>query len=78
MTQFTQDDLVQYLYNDASDQKMAAIKAALENDWDLRKCYERLSAGKNNLDQVILSPRVEVLNRILQHASSKQAQLYPH
>jgi hypothetical protein len=78
MTKFTQEDLVQYLYRETSDHKTAAIRAALETDWDLRESYQQISAGQKNLEEINLSPREEAVNRILQHISKKHGQLYPH
>ena len=44
MTKFTPEDLVQYLYNETSVQKTAAIKAALEENWDLQESFEHIIA----------------------------------
>ena len=78
MTKFTQEDLVQYLYRETSEQKAAAIKVALETDWDLHESYKQLSCGKKNLEEINLSPRDEAVNRILQHITIKHGQLFPH
>ena len=76
MTKFTQEDLVQYLYKETSEQKTAAIKVALETDWDLRDSYKRISVWKKNLEEINLSPRDEAVNRILQHITKKQGQYF--
>ena len=78
MTKFTPEDLVQYLYNETSVQKTAAIKAALEADWDLQESYEQIRAGQKNLEGITLSPRDEAVNKILQHTSKNAGQLYSH
>jgi hypothetical protein len=78
MTKFTPEDLVQYLYNETSVQKTAAIKAALEADWDLQESYEQILAGQKNLEEITLSPRDEAVNKILQHTSKNAGQLYSH
>ena len=78
MSKFTQEDLVQYLYKETSEQKIAAIKVALENDWALRDSFEQICLGHKNLEEVNLSPRDEAVNNILQHVTKKQGQLYPH
>jgi hypothetical protein len=78
MTKFTQEDLVQYLYRETSEQKTAAINVALDNDWDLQDSFEQISSTLNNLEEVNLSPRDEAVNRILQHITKKQGQLYSH
>ena len=78
MTKFTPEDLVQYLYNETSVQKTAAIKAALDTDWDLRESFEQIIAGQRNLEEINLSPREEAVNKILQHTSKKVGQLHSH
>ena len=78
MTKFTPEDLVQYLYKETSVQKTAAIKAALDRDWDLRESFEQMVAAQRNLEEIKLSPRDEAVNKILQHTSKKAGQLYSH
>ncbi|MEO8764764.1 MAG: hypothetical protein ABI416_10775 [Ginsengibacter sp.] len=78
MNKFTQLDLVKYLYGESSQEKLAAINVALETDWHLRDSFEQIEAGKKNLEEVQLSPREEVVNRILQYIPKKVGQLFPH
>jgi hypothetical protein len=78
MSNFTLEDLVQYLYKEASELKIAAIRVALETDWDLREAFEKISSGQKNLEEIHLSPRDEVIDKILQHITKKQGQLYSH
>jgi hypothetical protein len=78
MTKITPEDLVRYLYNETSDQKSAAIKAALQTEWNLRESYEKLLNSHTNLDTIKLSPRRESVNRILEYASKKHAQVTSH
>ena len=74
MNKFTQEDLVQYLYKETSEQKTAAIKAALDTDWNLRNSFEQLSSGLKDLEKVNLSPRNETIDKILQHITNTQGQ----
>jgi hypothetical protein len=78
MTKFTQEDLVQYLYKETSDQKTASIRVALETDWDLRDSFEQILSGQKNLEKVNFSPRDEAVNKILEHIAKKQSQLHSH
>ena len=78
MTQFSPDDLVQYLYKETSEHKTAAIKAALEIDWDLQESYGLILAVHKNLEEIKLSPRNEAVNKILQHITKKEGQLFSH
>ena len=58
MTKFTPEDLVQYLYNETSVQKTAAIRAALETDWDLQESFEHIiGMVKKILKKINLSPQ---------------------
>ena len=73
MIKITPEDLVRHLYNETSEPKSAAIKAALQTDWNLRENYEMLSTSKQNLNNIELSsPRVESVNKILEYASKKR------
>jgi hypothetical protein len=78
MTKFTSEDMIQYLYNETSVQKTAAIEAALDTDWLLRESFEQIKADQMNLEEVNFSPRDEAVNRILQHATKKVGQLHSH
>ncbi len=78
MTKFTQEDLVQYLYNETSTQKSAEIKAALETDWDLHESFEMILSSKKNLDEISFSPREEAVNSIMNYAAKKAGHLHSH
>ncbi len=68
MHSFTQEDLVQYLYNETSQEKSAILKAALETDWLLREKYEVISEAVNGLEKLALSPRKIAVDNILNYA----------
>jgi hypothetical protein len=68
MQRFTTVDLLEFLYNETSFEKTAAIKAALETDWTLREEFELLSGTKNQLESVSYSPSQKTLNNILNYA----------
>ena len=78
MDNFTPDDLVQYLYNETSQAKSAAIKKALENDWTLREMYDVIVSAQKRLEAFELSPREEAVNNILRHAEKTITELHPH
>jgi hypothetical protein len=78
MNKFTPEDLVQYLYKETSEQKIAEIRVALETDWNLRESFEQISSGQKNLEEINLSPREEAVNKILSHITKEQGQLFPH
>ena len=78
MHKFTPEDLVQYLYNEASPEKSTAIKAALETDWSLREMYDVIVSAQKRLEAFELSPREEAVNKIMDHAKNAIAELHPH
>lgn len=78
MIKITPEDLVRYSYNETSEQKSAAIKAALQTDWNLRESYEKILNSQKNLNSIKLSPRSESVNKILEYASKKHAQVTSH
>ncbi len=78
MIKITPEDLVRYLYNETSEQKTVSIKAALQIDWNLRESYEKLLNSQKNLNKIKFSPRPESVDKILEYASKKHAQVTSH
>ncbi len=78
MNKITQEDLVQYLYHETSERKTAAIRIALENDWQLRESFDQIYSAFKKLEKIALSPREATINAILKYTSRKAGQLYPH
>jgi hypothetical protein len=76
MIKITTEELVRYLYNETSVEKTAAIKAALQNDWNLRETFEKLLNAHTNLNDIKLAPRPQAVNKILEYAAKKQTQLH--
>ncbi len=76
MTNITAEDLVRYLYNETSEQKTAAIKVALQNDWNLKETFENLKVSQQNLNKIKMSPRKKTVNNILDYASKRQNQVH--
>ena len=75
MHSFTQEDLVQYLYNETSLEKSAVLKAALETDWILREKYDTISSAINSLEKLRLSPRQSAVDNILNYAERSVTEL---
>jgi len=76
MIKIKPEDLVQYLYKETSVKKTAAIRAALETDWDLQQAFKEILSAQKNLAPVSHSPSNESLNKILEYASSKVGQMH--
>ncbi|MEP6711754.1 MAG: hypothetical protein ABJA37_05020 [Ferruginibacter sp.] len=76
MYNFTQEDLLQYLYNEASAEKTAEIKTALASDWSLREKMDLLSSAHQELNTIKLSsPRKQTIDNILNYAEKSIAVL---
>jgi hypothetical protein len=68
MTLYTPEDLLQYLYEETSPAKTAAIEQALVEDWTFREEFEVLKSSASRLHSAIESPREEVVLRVLNYA----------
>lgn len=69
MYSFTTEDLLQYLYNETSNEKSNAIQSAINTDWALREKMEILKASHDQLNQVpVLSPSNKTLENIFNYA----------
>lgn len=75
---FTPEDLIQYLYQETSPQKTAAIEAALMDDWTLREKLEVIKTSTQCLDMVQESPRTEVILEVLRYAREAAAETVQH
>jgi hypothetical protein len=78
MHSFTPEDLVQYMYKEVSPTKKAAIKVALEADWELRERYEVIISAQKRLEALSLSsPRKKAIDEILRYAEKSIKELTP-
>jgi len=68
MHHFTTGDLLQYLYQETSKEKSAAIREALESDWRLNEIYQTLKADIRRLDEAKCSPRSKTIAGIMRYA----------
>jgi hypothetical protein len=76
MYSFTTEDLLQYLYNETSADKSAAIKSALNTDWTLRERLEKLSTSRNQLNKIpLMAPNKRTLNNIFNYAEKAVEEL---
>jgi len=65
---FTQEELVQYLYKETSNERTAAIEAALQTDWTLREKLETLQHSQQLLNTTPESPRTQTIMNIMNYA----------
>lgn len=78
MTNFTPEDLLQYLYKETSETQTAAIEEALQKDWTLREKLAVLKASMQRLDKIKVSPRTEVVLNVLNYAREKMTEEIKH
>ncbi len=78
MTLFTPEDLLLYLYKESSPELTAAIETALQEDWTLRDKMQVLQSSVDELDKVIVSPRMEVVIKIINYAREAVAEPVHH
>ncbi len=71
MERITQESLLLYIYGEASTEQTAAIKAALETDWELNEKYRELLSAKESLGPVNVSPRKKALDFVLNYANKQ-------
>lgn len=69
MTLFTQEDLLLYVYDEASPTLKVAIESTMLQDWSLRERLELLQESMNQLDSTPLeAPRMEAIMNVLNYA----------
>ena len=71
MQSITQEELLLYIYGEASTEQTAAIKAALESDWNLNEQYQALVSAKESLEPVNVAPRKKALDFVLNYANKQ-------
>jgi len=68
MDNFTPEDLLLYLYKEASTEQTATIEQALIKDWTLREKFEVLKDSMRRLEKTSVSPRIESVLKVLNYA----------
>ena len=72
MHNYSPEDLLLYLYKETSPETTSAIENALKIDWSLREKLAVLKASMKRLEDITVSPRTEVLLKVLKHAYQQQ------
>lgn len=69
MPNFTPEELIRYLYGEASHEMVQEIEKALQSDWTLQQKLAVLKESRQLLDTVALQqPRKQAVSAILQYA----------
>ena len=74
---YSTEEIVQYLYNETSTDKKAAIESALQQDWTLREKVEVLKTSIACLEKGLESPRMEPILYALNYAKETFAESVP-
>jgi len=72
MHNFSPEDLLLYLYNEASIEQATAIEEALKKDWSLREKLAVMKTAMERLNQLTVSPRTEAVLNVLKYAAAQQ------
>lgn len=68
MHNYSPEDILLYLYKETSPEQTADIEAALKNDWTLREKMLVMKTAMERLNNIVETPRTEVVLEILKHA----------
>jgi hypothetical protein len=75
----TQDDLLQYLYKEATSEKVSYIEQLLEEDTDLQERFQQLKTAKNRLDKIkLISPDNRSVDNIFNYSQRVIEELHVH
>ncbi len=74
MQNFTPEELIQYLYGEASQEKVQEIEKALQTDWSLQQKIVVLKESQQQLNAMKLhQPRKQAVSAILDYARQTTA-----
>lgn len=62
---FTQNDLVRFLYREVSFQQHYQINRNIENDWDVFQEYKNLRKAKKAMPKVTFHPAPKTISNLL-------------
>ena len=72
MHNFSPEDLLLYLYKEASIEQATSIEEALKKDWSLREKLAVMKTAMERLNNLTVSPRTEAVLNILKYAAAQQ------
>lgn len=70
MTKHTTEDLILYMYRETNQEQTKSIENALQSDWILKEKYEALKEAYQKLNSMVLSPREQTINAIMNYAKT--------
>lgn len=72
--EFTQEQIIAYIYGDASAEQARQIEAALESNVRLRRFCEQMIKMKNKISKVEKQPSCSTINNILIYSRLKSTE----
>ena len=71
-TEITKEAFLEYLFNEVSEEKRAAIISALSNNWELNEELLRLQEMKTELETLTYSPSESSISNIMEYAKKSR------
>ena len=68
MHTLTTEDLLLFIYGEATPEQSITIQSALEKDWKLNEEYQSLLKEINQLKEIQISPSQKTLDNILEYS----------
>ena len=72
MYNFTPEEILLYLYKEASPELTTTIEEEIARNWSLREKLAVMKTAMERLNNITVSPRTEVVLNIMRYASSKE------
>lgn len=72
MYNFTPEEILLYLYKESSTELTTAIEEELKKNWALREKLAVMKTAMERLNNITVSPRMEVVLNVLRYASESE------
>lgn len=72
MYNFTPEEILLYLYKESSTELTTAIEEELKKNWVLREKLAVMKTAMERLNNITVSPRMEVVLNVLRYASESE------
>jgi hypothetical protein len=71
---YSQNDILQYIYNELDDEQSIMIENALQDDVELREDYEQIIKTLGLLDRLSENPSPTTIDLIVEYSTSMSRQ----
>jgi len=65
---YTENDLVQFIYRDMEAIEYCELLFSLDDNPEMKKCYENMVTAKNDLPKVTFQPSNDSINMIMAYS----------